>query len=57
MEASDYTPTIKLENHTPDIEILDWCLMGASLTSRGEGASLALVGCPSSDSVTIKKVL
>ena len=51
MEASDYTPTIKLDNQTPDIEILDWCLMGASLTSWGEGASLALVGCPSSDSV------
>ena len=27
---------------------------GASLTSWGEGASLALVGNPSSDSVTIK---
>ena len=27
---------------------------GASLTSRGEGASLALVGHPSSDGVTIK---
>ena len=27
---------------------------GSSLTSRGEGASLALVGHPSSDGVTIK---
>ena len=27
---------------------------GTSLTSRGEGASLALVGYPSSDGVTIK---
>ena len=27
---------------------------GASLTSRGEGSSLALVGDPSSDGVTIK---
>ena len=27
---------------------------GASLTSRGEGASLAVIGHPSSDGVTIK---
>ena len=35
-----------------DIEILGWCPV-ASLTSWG-GASLALVGCPSCDGVTIK---
>ena len=46
-----------------DIEILGWCpvwvptdpdWVGVSLTSWGEGASLALVGHPSSDGVTIK---
>ena len=39
---------------TWDIEILGWCPDGASLTSRGEGASLALVVCLSSESVTLK---
>ena len=34
--------------------MLGWCPAGASLTSWGEGASLALVGHPSSDGVTIK---
>ena len=31
-----------------------WCPSRVSLTSWGEGASLALVGHPSSDGVTIK---
>ena len=31
-----------------------WCPSGASLTSWGEGASLALFGNPSSDGVTMK---
>ena len=37
-----------------NIEILGWCPVGASLTSCGEGAFLALVDYPSSDGVTIK---
>ena len=32
-----------------DIKMLGWCPGGASLTSWGEGASLALVGHPSSN--------
>ena len=31
-----------------------WVSIGASYTSWGEGASLALVGDPSSDGITIK---
>ena len=34
--------------------MLSWCPAGASLSSWGEGASLALVGHPSSDGTTIK---
>ena len=34
-----------------DMEILDWCPAGPV---QGEGASLALIGHPSSDVVTIK---
>ena len=34
--------------------MLSWCPAGASLSSWGEGASLALVGHPSSDGITIK---
>ena len=37
-----------------DIEILGWCPAGFSLTLWGEGASLTLVGHPSSDGITIK---
>ena len=37
-----------------DIKILGWSPVGVSLTSSGEGASLPLVGHPSSDGVTIK---
>ena len=36
------------------IEILDWCPVGSVLPHRGKGASLGLVGHPSSDGVTIK---
>ena len=36
--------------HPRDIEILGWCPVGP----WGEGASLSLVGNPSSDGVTIK---
>ena len=37
-----------------DIEILGWCPAGPVLPHGGEGASLALVGHPSRDGVTIK---
>ena len=37
-----------------DIEILGLVSSGVSLNSRREGASLALVGNPSSDGVAIK---
>ena len=37
--------------NSQDIEVLS---IGVSLTSWGEGASLSLVGYPSSDGVTIK---
>ena len=37
-----------------DIEILIWCPGGVSLTSWRKGASLALVGHPSSNAITIK---
>ena len=37
-----------------DIEILGWFSSEVSFTSWGEGASLALVGHPSSDGVTIE---
>ena len=39
---------------TRDIKILGWCPAGSVLPLGGEGASLALVGHPSSDGVTIK---
>ena len=43
------------QNFVPqDFEILGWCPAGPVLTSWGEGASLTLVGHPSSDGVTIK---
>ena len=35
-------------------KILGWCPAGSVLPHGGEGASLALVGHPSSDGVTIK---
>ena len=42
-------------NHlTKNVSIFGLVSSGASLTSWGEGASLALVGNPSSDHVTIK---
>ena len=37
-----------------DIEILCWCPVGPVLPRGGEDATLALVGRPSSDGVTIK---
>ena len=37
-----------------DIKILGWCPAGSVLPLWGEGASLALVGHPSIDGVTIK---
>ena len=40
--------------HPGDIKILGWCPAGPVLTSSGEVVSLALVGYPTSDSVTIK---
>ena len=39
------------------IKIMGWCPAGPSLTSWGEGPSLALAGHPSSDGVTIKNAL
>ena len=40
-------------NYPRDIEIMGWCSVGLVLT-RGEGASLALLGDRSSDGVTIQ---
>ena len=37
-----------------DFQILGWYPAGPVFTSWGEGASLALVGHPSSDGITIK---
>ena len=55
MNSLDTTDTTILRYYLlRDIEILGWCPAGASLTSWGEGASLALVGHPSSDGITIK---
>ena len=42
------------EFHVKDFEILGWCPAGPVLPRGGEGASLALVGHPSSDGVSIK---
>ena len=36
------------------IEILAWSPAGVSLTPLGKVVSFALVGCPSSDGITIK---
>ena len=42
------------EFHVKDFETLGWCPAGPVLPRGGEGASLALVGHPSSDGVSIK---
>ena len=41
-------------DHPRDYEILGWCPAGTVLAQGGESASLALVGHPSSDGITIK---
>ena len=37
-----------------DIKVLDWCPVGPVLPHGDKGASLGLLGQPSSDGVTIK---
>ena len=46
----------KFDGLNRNFEIMDWCSAGQSylMQSWGEGASLALVGRPSSNGVTIK---
>ena len=44
---------IKHQIYPRDNEIQGWCPLG-SVLPQGEGASLALVGHPSSDGVTVK---
>ena len=42
------------DNIPRDIEVLGWCEVGSVLTSCEDCASLALVGHPCSDGITMK---